>query len=350
MRSGLYYPHANVGSESVVKSALLLWDSLEYIVPSPDFRPQFGERGIARAMELLGEPHCPSDDEKREAHSRLKDVVERKLPAQFYFDRSQHGRSYEIYSEKLLRESWRMLLREGFSGDALPNSDYRLSEFGGLLVMSILADCCAGTTKSRITDRGEAYATLAGLLGNDPTRPKIRKVDAYGQLVPICLKTINTSQVTINALIRLREREAKESGHTLRDLRHRYVESIETYVSRLVDEKTTRADAREVERQFAEDMKTDVRDLRTELGLARRDAVFSKEMFTFVVAATGTAASWLYGAPLQLDGVVTAGGAVATVGGVLAAGNKYLKERQTIIRRHPTAYLFEARKRDLEID
>jgi hypothetical protein len=347
MRSALYYPHTTVRNEHLAKTALLLWDHLEYIVPWPHFRSHHESRGIAKAMELIGRPHCPGDDEKQEAHTRLKEVVSRKLPPQFYFARRSGLRvdeQYEMYPEKLSPDSWDLLRNARLSGKLLPNSDYPLSEFGGLMVMSILADCCAGTTRSRITDRGNAYATLAGFLGNDPTGPKVRKADAHGQLVPISLKVIDTSRVSIDALIRLRKREEKESGHTLRDLRHRYVDGLEVYVDRLVNQKATKADAMEIQRQFANDMKADFKDLRAELGFARNEVFLSKEFFATVLTATGTVASWLYGAPLALEGVITAAGVPAAIGGLLGVRNKYLKERQSVMKKHPMAYLYEARR------
>ena len=56
MRSALYYPHTAPNSEDIVKTALLLWDRLEFIVPWEHFRPHYKNRQIARAMELIGAP------------------------------------------------------------------------------------------------------------------------------------------------------------------------------------------------------------------------------------------------------------------------------------------------------
>ena len=232
------------------------------------------------------------------------------------------------------------------SGKLLPNSDYPMSEFGGLTVMSILADCCAGTTLSRLTDRGEAYATLSGFLGN-AVGPKVRKSDAQAKLITISLKVIDASRLDMATLIRLREREAKEAGHTLRDLRHRYVDGLETYVTKLLNERATKSDAREIQRQFADDMKGDLKDLRAELGFAGKDALLSKEFLVTAITAVGTAASWLFGVPVNLEGVVTAAGAPVAIGGLLAAQNKYLKERSAILKKHPMAYLYEARREGL---
>jgi len=349
MRSALYYPHTSIRNEHLVKTALLLWDRLEYIVPWPHFHAHHGSHGIQRAMELIGASHCPDEDEKRETHTRLKELISRRLPPQFYLYRGRehrHEDHYEIYPEKLFPESWRLLQEARMSGKLLRNSDYPMSEFGGLTVMSILADCCAGTTLSRLTDRGEAYATLSGFLGS-AVGPKIRKSDAQAQLIPISLKVIDTSRLDMATLIRLREREAKEAGHTLRDLRHRYVDGLETYVTKLVNERATKSDAREIQRQFADDMKGDLKELRAELGFAGRDAFLSKEFLVTAITAIGTAASWLFGVPVNLEGVVTAAGAPVAIGGLLAAQNKYLKERSAILKKHPMAYLYEARREGL---
>jgi hypothetical protein len=349
MRSALYYPHSTVGSERLVKTALLLWDKLEYIVPWLHFSPRYTSYNVERAMEVIGAQHYPDEEEKRQAHVKLWELIGSHLPPQFYFDQRHDGHDnyYETYSEKLLPESWQLLQKYRLAGNLVRHRHHPLSNPAGLMVMSILADCCAGSTRSRVTDRGDAYATVAGLLGNDPNAPKIPKADVHEQLVPISLKMLDTSRVTIDALINLREREAKESGHTLRDLRHRYADSLEAYSKRLVTEKTTKADAQEIQRQFTDDMSSDLSELRAELGYAKKDVLLSKEFFATVLTATGTAASWLFGVPLALEGVITAGGAPAAIGGLLGLRNKYLKERQALMKKHPMAYLYEARRLEI---
>jgi hypothetical protein len=349
MRSALYYPHTNVRNEGLIKTALLLWDRLEYIVPWPDFRARYPNRRLAKAMDIIGAAHCPNDDEKQEMHLRLGQFLNRRLPPQLYFRRQRRNpdgphfqEPYEMYPQKLLPDSWRLLQEARIAGKRRDSSDYPLSESGGLTVMFILADCCAGTTRSRVTDRGDAYATVAGFIGNNPDGPKITKADAHGLLVPISLNVIDASNVGIDTLLKLREREEKESGHTLRNLRHRYVDGLETYASRLANEKATKADAREIRRQFADDMKADFKDLRAELGFAGKEALLSSAFIATVLAAVGSTASWLFGASVPLEGVVTAAGVPARIGGILGVRNKYLKERRAILKQHPMAYLYEA--------
>jgi hypothetical protein len=113
MRSALYYPHTTVDSERLVKDALLLWDRLEYIVPWDGFDSQYLNRDVAKAMELIGAPRCPGDDEKLEAHRRLEAFVTSDLPPQFYYARNPKRyasrNSFEVYSRKLFSESWELL-------------------------------------------------------------------------------------------------------------------------------------------------------------------------------------------------------------------------------------------------
>jgi hypothetical protein len=49
--------------------------------------------------------------------------------------------------------------------------------------MSIIADCCAGETLNRVTDKGEAYANIAGLLTEKPS-PQLALNEAREQIDP----------------------------------------------------------------------------------------------------------------------------------------------------------------------
>jgi hypothetical protein len=351
MRSALYYPHTHVQSAGLVQTALLLWDRLEYIVPWNDFRVSYDDRDVAEAMELIGAPHVPAKDEQREAHRRLDEILERPLPPPFYLrrgrriqrDERDERESYTMYATKLLDVSWDRLRRAHIAGRLIDNSDYPLTHYAGLMVMSILADCCAGTTRSRVTDRGEAYATVAGLLGEDPAAPQVARADAQAQLVPISLSVIDASAIDFPALIRFRTHEAKESGHTLRDLRHRYLGKLDEYVEQLLTKGVTQADVREIKRQFADEMEHDFKELKTELRVAKTSLWTSKEIITTAVTGVG-AASWLAGYQLPLKEVLTLGGTPISVGGLIRAGSDYLKERKALLQRHPMAYLYQAQR------
>jgi hypothetical protein len=241
-----------------------------------------------------------------------------------------------------LPETWELLLSNRMSGRLMRNLDYPMSEPGGLIIMSILADSCAGSTRSRITDRTDAYATLAGFLGDVAHAPPVDRSEAYAALVPLSIEVLDAPKMSLKSLIELREREAKESGHTLRDLRHRYVDSLETYVARLTQEKVRKADAKEIQRQFADDMKIDFKKLKDELGFAGRSNLFSKEILITALAVGGSVASWAFDFPIHFPGEMLLGGIPVTIWGLLRAGNKYFGARRAVLEKHPMAYLYEA--------
>jgi hypothetical protein len=67
MRSALYFPHTRVSDVGLIKTALLLWDNLEYIVPWRDFRVQYSNRRVAEAKRQAFLDLCRT--EKIPAHS-----------------------------------------------------------------------------------------------------------------------------------------------------------------------------------------------------------------------------------------------------------------------------------------
>jgi hypothetical protein len=342
MRSALYFPHTTVDNVNLVRTALLLWDKLEYIVPEHRFSSVHGSRLVQRAMEVIGKERVPNNAEKQEAHRLIEQMASSALPPEFYLTR--RGRShgvYEMYPQKFLTETWQLLRKRGLSGDLLENSDYPMAEPAGLMAMAILADCCAGTTRARVTDRGPAYASLAGALGTDINqRMRVRRT-SQEQLVHISLNVINPKGISLERLIEFREREEKESGHTLRDLRHRYLAGLETHVKRLTTEGGKREDAQQIKREIADDMRADLAALKSEFGSAKRDVWLSKEIVLTVLAAAGSVATWAFGAPIPIAGTITAAGMPAALVGIGATANKYVAARRAVMQKHPMAYFYE---------
>jgi len=41
VRSALYYPHTEIKSENLFKTALLLWDQVYVIAPWPNYEPRY---------------------------------------------------------------------------------------------------------------------------------------------------------------------------------------------------------------------------------------------------------------------------------------------------------------------
>jgi hypothetical protein len=189
-----------------------------------------------------------------------------------------------------------------------------------------------------VTDRGIAYASLSNL--------SVGKPDSYDgeleQIVSLNLSTLNLSEIPLNKLIAFREREARESGHNLTALRHRYLQKLEEHISLMVDTRGDSRDREELERQFAEDSQRDIRDLRSEMHLARSDAILSSTLFATVAAAAGTVALAAVGAPIHIPDVFSATGGFVTIGGAFASGvNRFARSRRQIMRGNPMAYLYE---------
>jgi hypothetical protein len=100
MRTALYFPHTEIRSQNLLKTSLLLWDKLEFIVPFPDYKPHYQNPSVAKAIELIGVQHCPSETEKQETHDLIEDFATGTLPDVFYYLPTQDN--YEIYPQKFL--------------------------------------------------------------------------------------------------------------------------------------------------------------------------------------------------------------------------------------------------------
>ena len=230
-----------------------------------------------------------------------------------------------------------MLVDLKLAGMPLQNDNFPLAATAGLSVMSILADCCAGTTRARITDRGLAYASITNL---PVDRSAVPAVDLYERVIPLTLEVIDVTSIPLEQLIRFRERENKSGGHALRELRHGYLDCIGSHVQALQNVKS-RNDREELDRVFQADMGDDFRQLCEELRGARTEAILSKELVTSVLVAAGSAWAAIYGLPLEIPAAFTGIGGPLTVGGLLLTKHKYSKSRKTIMQRHPMAYLYE---------
>jgi hypothetical protein len=162
-----------------------------------------------------------------------------------------------------------MLEERGLAGARLSNSDIPAAALTGLHLMNILADCCAGNSMARITDRQGAYDLLAGLLAektNQVETTQLQPDDSRQAVVKLTLDVLDLSSVCTETLIRLRELEVKETtGWKYRDLRHRYVDRIEDQLKKL-RMATGDAERNAIREEFKESMKDDLQSLREALG------------------------------------------------------------------------------------
>ena len=317
-----------------MRSALLMWDEVKVIVPWEEFRPRHGRPAMAAAWELVGGTMFPDPVQQRRAHQRIEELLASTAPMDvLYRNDAPASGDYEIWPQKLLHETWNLLRERRMTPGPLANGDYPFEEQGGLAVMSKLADACAGTTFARWTDRFLAYGLVAD---RDP------QMAAQTAVVPLTLSLIDASSISIERLIDFRRREQSERrGGDYRTLRHRYADAVVRHVeaTRMVE---SRNELRQLRREFEDDMRGDLRDLRDALGVGRLDAITSPVIVTAVVAAS----SWLATA----DPVATATAAMAG-GGAARAIEKVVElfrlrtgfsaKQRKVMADHPMAYLYE---------
>jgi hypothetical protein len=93
-------------------------------------------------------------------------------------------------------------------------------------------------------------------------------------------------------------------------------------------------------------MEDDLAELKDQLGIAKTDAILSKESLALIGLAAVAATAFVSGAvlaaiPLAVAGAVQISGVLASVGGPLLMAHKYGVARKKILRDHPMAYLYE---------
>jgi hypothetical protein len=326
MRTALYYPHTEVQSIDLVKTALLTWDRLEYIAPFEGYIGNYGDdRDMAEAMNIIGHAKIPSDAHKKKVHNYVEELIENGIPKVFRYPiHSKNSAEYEMWPQKLLYGTWELLRKNKVIGPLLSNADYPTSRAAGMTIMSILADAMAGTTKTRITDQSAAYAALA----NAPAKDSFdeRSTDLR-EVVALTYKAIAIDQISLDKLIELRKREAKSSGHHYRAQRHLYLDALEAHLIDIAKYSPDSEDRREVDRIFVQKMEDDLRDLKEELGFSRRDTWLSRDTLTLALAsaasATSAVATAAFGIPLAIPTALSSVTNISlSIGGVLASNNR----------------------------
>ena len=342
MRSALYYPHTEIRSMSLLKSALMLWDEIQVITPFPGYRPHYDNAQAAEAWELIGRCHPPSGEEKKQVHELVEDFATRVLPEAFSL-RSTAAPSeiYEVYPQKLLPETWEVLQEAGLAGLPLANSDYPTTGPTGLSLMSLVADCCAGETLVRVTDRSVAYAGLSGLL-TEVAQGAVQASDVRDYIIALNVSVADADSIGVDKWIAFRRREAGASdGHFIRDLRHRFVKHIGAQAASIVQAKK-KSDIEELKRQFEQDASDDFRALKEALKIEAVQMIPTKEVMFTVLAGAAAMLAFATSGIVPMPDVITPSGAVASIGGLMASRGKYIGARRKVLREHPLAYLYEA--------
>jgi hypothetical protein len=86
MYSALYYPYSSIEDENLLRTSLLLWDTVTTLVPDPGFRPEYPDEKRKKAWNLIGRVHTPSEDEKGKAHKVIEDFLDGPIRNEFLYN------------------------------------------------------------------------------------------------------------------------------------------------------------------------------------------------------------------------------------------------------------------------
>jgi hypothetical protein len=338
MQKALYFPHTEIDNPIIIKNALLLWDSVDTIIPSRQWTATRTptDKLLREATELVVTHRVPNDAERREAHSILEQEVRSGLVTSLVTNSPQawRGADYLIYPKKFLAQTWDLLEQRGMARWVSAEYDYGVPAAVGYFMMSILADVCAGTQIQKITDRTEAYAWIAEHHARTLGTQYIRGLDVsqiapnHDRLVALSMEALDARAIPLKKLVEMRKRELRGQSTGYSAMRRRYLAVLEAHIKRISSEARSARDVKELDRQFKEDLKQDLADLKAELGLASTKALFSKEV--------------ALSALIPIAGLTALGTEIGGVGIIplLKAAVDLRAARREALRKHTMSWLF----------
>jgi hypothetical protein len=254
MLTALYYPHTAVRDPGLLKTALLLWDRLEFITPSPNYKLRSYDQNkeVDEALDLIGYGLYPRHYQQVQAHAAIEDLATSQLPKDFLWEESSLEDShYLVYPQKFLPETWDVLKSANLAvpSDLGEYEDWSMKRNVGLAIMSILADACAGSEKRTVTDQIHSYHLLARSITQIHGGEYGKSSDAATRLVTIALKIVDADQFTLSELIAFRKQEHGTEEHAVRRLRHNFMSAVDNYVERISGCEGRQDDIQEIERQ-----------------------------------------------------------------------------------------------------
>ena len=344
MSKALYYPHTEVVSPVILKNALLLWDEIETIVPHREWKPSRpSDRLTNRALDLVVRHRVPTDTERRQADAVLAGMANDGQLTKLVqaTSRGPLRRDYLIYPEKFLDQTWHMLERGGMAQRVEAQSDFGVPAVIGLLMMATLADACAGTQIHKVTDRSQAYEWLgeqhARALGSQyVTGFDVSQVaPGHDRLVALSLEVLDARSIPLRRLVELREHEVRRPGSGYGAMRRRYAARLQSHLTQVGKEARSASDIAELERQFKQEMRGDLADLKADLGLANLKTLFSKEVALSALILAGSLAA-------PIEGLTALGSQIGSVGIVplLKAAVDIRGARREVLKRHTMSWLY----------
>ena len=127
-------------------------------------------------------------------------------------------------------------------------------------------------------------------------------------------------------------------------MRRRYLKALSEHIERVTKEAKSLSDFKELERQFVENLRDDLNDLKSELGIASIKTMFSKEVAVTALVTAGTLVSPVAG----LTSLATEVGAIGIIP-LLKSAAELRGARRTAFQRHTSSWLYLAGRRGLQV-
>jgi hypothetical protein len=322
----LYYPHSELLDEEMLKTVLLLWDQVDILVPeAPWHTPEKGEGVVRDALLLVANFRSPSLEEQQDAHAKIESFVSNIKDGSFnpsWLKQSDPSVSqYEIYKDKFFIGTWDLLEREGL----VENKDYGLFQDGamheslGLALMGVLASACAGKSFDLVTDDARTFESSTRELVRQFSGSKEKiKLDYRSTLVYKALRIIDATDIPLARLVKIR---GEDSAFMAR-LRENFRNEVQKYQETLTQEGVTSRDIEQYQRGFQKAIERDYEELQDRLHLETKIRAGENLMGGLITALTNP------------------GEALGKLVASIPAGKK---ERDEILRDHPTAWLYAAK-------
>ena len=340
LRSAISYPHSRITNLDTMKQALLLWDEYHVIGPWKGFEPHHSPE-IAEAWSLIGKVTVPHRSEQRAAHDEIVHFIEDKdrvSPKFLYKAQRANSDVYDVYPEKLLGETWYALEGAGLTSELRGNGDRPLTPWGGLIIMAKLADACAGDVFARVTDRSDAYRTIAAEM--DASQAHARGTAAT---LPVLLSMIDARSLPLENIMRFRADETDPG------LRYRLLDSVNDHIEALSHLQSPNQ-IRGLQDQYAREMRQNLTDLKDALRWNKIKFATSATVFTALTGAFATASA-LHTGPLHvgaaLGAMTTAGLGLKELNDFFGAGLELSRKQRETIGKYPMAYMHALSKHRL---
>jgi hypothetical protein len=331
MHTALYYPFTGPERESLLKTSLFLWDTVDFIVPFTGFSPHAKDADSAEALEIIGRNYVPTEQDKKHLHEELQDLCNGPLSQALRFELERPELAIDFYPQKLLPETWEMLSESQLALIVKGSNNVRRASTGplfGYYMMSLLAVCCSKGCKRLVTDQHDPYQALANILIDSPNQASQSAEDWHGRLIALTLKGPDFSRISLKKLVALRRKE----NQLLQHLRRIFIEKVDKAAMEITSNADNPNIVREVIDEFTNSIELDLRELKRCLRRSATSLLLSNE-YRFSVLA-GVTASVL--------GSVTGG--LVSVGGLTKGLMEYQDRRRRILREHPSSWLFAAKE------